>query len=183
MELTKKDHPFVWTSDCKHALNTLINMVLNNPSLQQPDPTKPFSLQVDILTYATGTIFIQKDSQGKMEAIGFHSQPFCGDRTKLWHPQLQTICPSPGAHPLAPPPCRNCSSYASVLQLENSVKKVNTGLPSKMTFLVQRQVTQLVGHLGEFLSLCPSFKNQKRVHKVYKRKKAREQVGFYEQLS
>ena len=45
--LTKKDHPFIWTHECHMALDTLINIIHNNPSLWQPDLSKPFFLQVD----------------------------------------------------------------------------------------------------------------------------------------
>ena len=74
--LTKKDHPFVWTPDCRTALDQLINIILANPSLQQPDPTKPFFLQVDVSAFATGAILTQKDDRGKHVAVGFHSKTF-----------------------------------------------------------------------------------------------------------
>jgi hypothetical protein len=31
--LTKKDHPFLWTQECTTALDTLIVIILDNPSL------------------------------------------------------------------------------------------------------------------------------------------------------
>ena len=74
--LTKKDHPFIWTSQCCQALDTLIDIVTSNPSLHQPNPTKPFTLQVDVLAFATGAILTQKDHRGKNEAVGFHSKTF-----------------------------------------------------------------------------------------------------------
>ena len=76
IELTKKDHPFVWTPQCQQALDTLINIVTSNPSLHQPDLTKPFTLQVDALAFSTGAILTQKDHRGKAEAVGFHSKTF-----------------------------------------------------------------------------------------------------------
>jgi hypothetical protein len=74
--LTKKDQPFCWTQDCTNTLNQLISIILNNPSLQQPDLAKPFFLQVDASTFATGAILTQKDERGKHLAVGFHSQTF-----------------------------------------------------------------------------------------------------------
>jgi hypothetical protein len=74
--LTKKDQPFLWTQDCTEALNQLINIVLDNPSLQQPELTKPFFLQVDASAFTTGAILMQKDERGKHLAISFHSQTF-----------------------------------------------------------------------------------------------------------
>ena len=75
-ELTKKNHPFLWTPACHHALDMLISTVLANPSLCQPDPSKPYSLQVDASAYTTSAILTQPDSWGKDEAVGFHSQSF-----------------------------------------------------------------------------------------------------------
>ena len=76
MALTKKDHPFAWTPECRAALDQLINIILANPSLRQPDPTKPFFLQVDASAFATGAILTQKDNRGKHVAVGFHSKTF-----------------------------------------------------------------------------------------------------------
>ena len=75
-ELTKKDHPFIWISQCCQALNTLIDIVTSNPSLHQPDQTKPFMLQVDTSAFATSVILTQNDHRGKNEAVGFHSKTF-----------------------------------------------------------------------------------------------------------
>ena len=74
--LTKKDHPFHWTEDCTTTLNALIEAILSNPSLQQPNLTKPFFLQVDASTFATSAILTQQDSCGKHATVGFHSQMF-----------------------------------------------------------------------------------------------------------
>ena len=76
MNLTRKDHPFVWTQECQKALDTLIDIILNNPSLRQPNLTKPFFLQVDTSAFATGAVLTQKDKRGKHMAVGFHSQTF-----------------------------------------------------------------------------------------------------------
>ena len=74
--LTKKGHPFTWTPDCQKALDILIDTVLSNPSLHQPNVTNPFFLQVDTSAYATGAILTQKDERGKHITVGFHSQTF-----------------------------------------------------------------------------------------------------------
>ena len=74
--LTKKDQPFVWTEECWNALDTLINIVLNNPSLRQPNLSKPFFLQVNASAFVTGAILTQQDYRKKHVAVGFHSQTF-----------------------------------------------------------------------------------------------------------
>jgi hypothetical protein len=65
----KKDHPFLWTPNCTKALTQLIDIILDNPSITQPDLKKPFSLQVDTSAFATGAILTQKDKQGKQLAV------------------------------------------------------------------------------------------------------------------
>ena len=42
--LTKKNHPFKWTEECRTALGTLINAVTKGPILAQPDLSSPFFL-------------------------------------------------------------------------------------------------------------------------------------------
>jgi hypothetical protein len=74
--LTKKTQAFLWTEDCTNTLNKLINIILDNPSVLQPDLAKPFFLQVDTSAFATGAILTQKDRRGKHLAVGFHSQTF-----------------------------------------------------------------------------------------------------------
>src|ERR1700744_5143862 len=74
--LTKKNHPFAWTPECTNALNKLIDIILANPALQQPDLSRPFYLQVDASAFATGSILTQKDDRGKHVAVALHSQTF-----------------------------------------------------------------------------------------------------------
>ena len=76
MALTKKDHPFSWTPECRKALDTLIKAVTQGPTLAQPDLSLPFFLQVDALAYATGVILTQKDARGKHRTVGFLSKTF-----------------------------------------------------------------------------------------------------------
>ena len=76
VNLTRKDHPFIWTPECWNILDTLINIILNNLSLWQPNLAKPFFLQVDTSAFATGAILTQKDNRGKHVAVGFHSLTF-----------------------------------------------------------------------------------------------------------
>jgi hypothetical protein len=57
-------------------LNKLIEIILDNPSVKQPDLNKPFFLQVDASAFATGAILTQNDERGKHLAVGFHSQTF-----------------------------------------------------------------------------------------------------------
>jgi len=75
-QLLKKGTPFQWIPECHEALDKLISTVLTDPALQQPDINKPFQLEVDTSTFATGAILSQKDDRGKSHTIGFHSKTF-----------------------------------------------------------------------------------------------------------
>ncbi len=74
--LLKKDVPFLWSDTCRAALNKLIAIVTSRPALCQPDPTLPFSLEVDTSAYAVGAILTQKDDRGKHQAVGYFSKTF-----------------------------------------------------------------------------------------------------------
>ena len=74
--LTKKNTPFVWTEECRTALDTLISAITEGPMLAQPDMSRPFFLQVDASAYATGAILSQQDERGKHRAVGFLSKTF-----------------------------------------------------------------------------------------------------------
>ena len=74
--LTKKNTPFVWTTECHTALDMLITAVTKGPTLAQPDMSRPFFLQVDASASATGAILTQKDDRGKHQAVGFLSKTF-----------------------------------------------------------------------------------------------------------
>ena len=42
MALTKKNHTFSWTPECRTALDTLIDAITKGPTLAQPDLEQPF---------------------------------------------------------------------------------------------------------------------------------------------
>jgi hypothetical protein len=56
------------------VLNRIINILTSAPVLTHPDPDKPFELEVDASDYATGAILFQRDEQGKLKLLGFHSK-------------------------------------------------------------------------------------------------------------
>ena len=74
--ITKKNIPFIWTTECCTALDTLITAITKGPTLAQPDMSRPFFLQVDASAYATGAILSQQDDRGKHQAVRFLSKMF-----------------------------------------------------------------------------------------------------------
>jgi RNase H-like domain found in reverse transcriptase len=75
-QLLKKGQPFQWTEDCTAALDKLITIVTSDPVLQRPDQEKPFELEVDASQYALGAILYQRDDNGKLRPVAYHSETF-----------------------------------------------------------------------------------------------------------
>ena len=73
-DLTKKDVPSMWSSECQHAFNSLKHSFISAPILQMPDKDKPFILAVDASLYATGGVLMQKDSNGDLHPCSYLSQ-------------------------------------------------------------------------------------------------------------
>ena len=85
-QLTKKDVPFEWGPEQKHAQETIIQRITNVPVLVQPDPTRQFELETDASLIGTGAVLYQRDppitlpdgtqKPGPRRPCGFHSQSF-----------------------------------------------------------------------------------------------------------
>jgi hypothetical protein len=56
---TKTSMPFQWMEECTVALNQLIKQVTSEPVLHHPDPSQPFELWANTLTYALGAVLAQ----------------------------------------------------------------------------------------------------------------------------
>jgi len=75
-DLLKKDKPFYWGMKQRQALDDLINIVISGPVLRQPDPTKPFMLEVDASDIASGAILYQYNEQNKLQPTRYYSKAF-----------------------------------------------------------------------------------------------------------
>lgn len=75
-DLTKKDVPWNWSSECQHAFDSLKERFTSAPVLRIPDPTKPFVLETDASKFATGAVLRQQDMNGDWHPCGFLSQSF-----------------------------------------------------------------------------------------------------------
>jgi hypothetical protein len=62
--LTKKETPWNWTTECNMAFETLQQTMITSPVLMLLDHEKPFTLITDTSDYATGTILEQRDALG-----------------------------------------------------------------------------------------------------------------------
>ena len=75
-ELTKKDQPFLWTSDCQKAFDTLKKRFTEEPILQIPDPEKPFQIECDASKVATGAVLRQQGEDGLWHPCAYLSKSF-----------------------------------------------------------------------------------------------------------
>jgi hypothetical protein len=59
--LTKKGVKFNWTPECQIAFKALKSLTTFYPTLAQPDLDKPFEVEVDAFSFATGAALMQWD--------------------------------------------------------------------------------------------------------------------------
>lgn len=60
VNLTRKNVPFVWSSECQKAFDTLQNLIIDKPALKNIDETKPFYLVCDASKISVCGILMQK---------------------------------------------------------------------------------------------------------------------------
>ena len=73
LDLTKKDHHLDWTAETQTSLNNLKQLFLSKPVLQLPDFTKPFTIAINTLKYASRAILLQTNSNGKWHSCSYLS--------------------------------------------------------------------------------------------------------------
>jgi len=74
IDLTKKDAPFIWSTECQNAFDSLKHSFVSTPVLQMPDKDKLFVVAVDASLYATGGVLMQKDSNSDLHPCSYLSQ-------------------------------------------------------------------------------------------------------------
>ena len=62
--LTKKDVPFIWTTECQTAFSHLKNMLTSSPILAYPDFSQPFVLETDASGAGLGAVLTQRTTDG-----------------------------------------------------------------------------------------------------------------------
>ena len=70
--LTKKDMPYEWTPECTKTFKMLKNLLIQEPILKYPDPTKPYTLYTDASKYAWSCVLTQEyehETEGKIRKI------------------------------------------------------------------------------------------------------------------
>ena len=74
--LTRKDRPFQWTSECQSAFDELKARFTSAPILMHFDPNAPTYLETDASDYAIGTILSQEGADGLTHPVAFDSRKF-----------------------------------------------------------------------------------------------------------
>ena len=69
--LTCKDTPFEWTSDCRTAFDTLRWKIASEPILKHPHHDKPFILETNTSGFATRAVLMQ-EHEGKLHPVEFY---------------------------------------------------------------------------------------------------------------
>ena len=74
-DLTKRDTPFAWTTDCKAAFQQLCNWITSAPILALPNDRQPFHVKADSSDFASGGVLLQlSEEDEKWHPIAFHSK-------------------------------------------------------------------------------------------------------------
>ena len=73
--LTKLDIPYEWTNRCQEAFEFLKEMLLKEPILKYPDPSKPYTLFTDASKFAWACVLTQE-----------YEHEFDGKKRKILHP-------------------------------------------------------------------------------------------------
>ena len=73
--LTKLDVPYEWTTRCQEAFEFLKEMLLKEPVLKYPDPSRPYTLFTDASKFAWACVLTQE-----------YEHEFDGKKRKILHP-------------------------------------------------------------------------------------------------
>src|SRR6266566_2610671 len=72
--LTKKDQPFLWTTQTESAFQALKQAFTTAPILQHFDPEKSIIVETDASDYVSTGILSQNDEEGKLHPVAFFSK-------------------------------------------------------------------------------------------------------------
>ena len=64
-DLTKKDAPFIWTTDCEATFRELRSQIMSAPVLTLPNDKQPFRVKADSLDFTSGGVLLQLSEEDK----------------------------------------------------------------------------------------------------------------------
>ena len=71
--LTRRNVPYVWSSDCASAFQALKDLLVSPAVMAHPDVTRPYKLYTDACNYAVGGILVQVDDSGVERVVQYVS--------------------------------------------------------------------------------------------------------------
>ena len=72
--LTRKDIPYVWTTECHQAFEELKELLTTAPLLKYPDFTRPFIMETDASGDGLGAVLAQRQEYGTIVPIAYASR-------------------------------------------------------------------------------------------------------------
>ena len=81
-QLTRKDAPFEWTTECSHAFNRLKSALTEAPVLAYPRFGHPFLLETDASGAGLGAVLSQKQEDGTTHSIAYVSRTLPDDSSQ-----------------------------------------------------------------------------------------------------
>lgn len=89
--LTRKDTPFVWDSECQTAFATLKTRLTTAPVLAYPDFTKGFVLETDASYVGLGAVLSQAQDDGKLHPVSYASRALSAPERNYPITELETL--------------------------------------------------------------------------------------------
>ena len=75
-ELTKKAEKWVWSREAEAAFQELKERFTTAPILSHFNAQKPVIIETDTLDFAVGAVLSQRDDEGRLHPVAFHSRKF-----------------------------------------------------------------------------------------------------------
>lgn len=72
--LLRRDVPFVWSTECAEAQQTLVRALASDPIVRLPDPTLPYLLYTDASGLACGAVLCQRGLDGEERVVYWASR-------------------------------------------------------------------------------------------------------------
>ena len=74
----QKNRPIIWNTLHQLAFERLKEALTNAPVLQQPDPSKPYTIETDASDFAIGFVLLQIGEDGLMHPVAFDGRKLRG---------------------------------------------------------------------------------------------------------
>ena len=90
--LTRKDPPFIWSSECQDAFISLKNLLVMSPVLTYPNFAEPFHLETDASIHRLGALVLsQRQSDGKLHPVAYASRTVSDAEKNYGINELETL--------------------------------------------------------------------------------------------